>query len=363
MKERIITFLKLLHLYSVAKTVYHWFDPVLYFFRDIVRRKRFIRDMDRVCEEIASMNPEPGGILAFGILCTDHKPTLIPFLEQIQTAAQKPIMFLDESRNADMPCPFPRICIPRSAPVKYDAKLKLTPMPEMERLIQQNPCLHQALKNITARLNNIHPEYAKVLLYRSYMIYQLVLDRWKPSEVMIWNEFNPLHTVFTEVCREKGIDPIFMEFGVLPGTFAIERGGQMGRSLIARNAEEFLQKPVSQEELEQGREVLNFLRSSGLNRNAQPRNDEMDVLRAKLKPGRPIILFAGQHDFDSGLTPYMRMPDGITRLCLPPVWRRLTTWRKLLKKMNGTLFLNPIPVWFSDIDRKTYPPISSLSAM
>lgn len=304
MKDRIAEILKFLHLYAIVRAVYRKLKPIGYFFSDIVRRIRFRRDFRQFFAQAKAADIAPGGILAFGILCTNHKPTLIPFMTKLQQAAGRNIIFLDEARASDIVSPFPLFHVPRSAPVKFDRYLELPVTGEMEQLIQEKPYLQHAVENMTLRLKNIKTSYAKVLVCKSYELYQYVLDTWKPSEVMLWNEFNALHAVFTEVCREKGIDPIFLEFGVLPGTFAIEHGGQMGKSMVARNAEEFLQKPVAQEDLEKSREVLSFLRASGLNRNVQPDNNEMELLLEKMKADRPIVLFAGQHDFDSGLIPY-----------------------------------------------------------
>ena len=50
---------------------------------------------------------------------------------------------------------------------------------------------------------------------------------------------------------------------------------------------------------------MDYLRESQLNRNAKNTStDEYDKLVTALIPGKPVVMLAGQSDFDSGLLPY-----------------------------------------------------------
>lgn len=296
--------LRRLHLLYLAKSVYQKISWIYDKATVGQRTRKFESVFDDFYAEVRQTEVQSNGILCMGILCTPHKPTLIPFLSQVKDSSGKQIILLDESREEDAECPFPRFRVPRSAPVKYDRNIEFKGTPEMQKKLEEKEFLGNAVKNITERLPNIKESYAKVLVYKSYEMYHFILDTWKPSEVIIWSEYNALHTVFAHTCREKGIDPIFMEFGVLPGTFALERGGQMGKSDVAVNDKDFLALQVNDAELEKTQDVLQFLKESGLNRNIQPDGNAMKHLEKRLKPNRPIVLFAGQHDFDSGMVPY-----------------------------------------------------------
>lgn len=98
---------------------------------------------------------------------------------------------------------------------------------------------------------------------------------------------------------------IYVENGVLPGTLAFDKHGQMGESFPAVHHEEFQQIPVSIEEQRHAEKVIAFLKDSGLNRYQQKEDaDFIQSIRDKLLPDRPVILFAGGLDHMSGLVPH-----------------------------------------------------------
>ncbi|WP_154651771.1 hypothetical protein [Sediminispirochaeta bajacaliforniensis] len=131
-----------------------------------------------------------------------------------------------------------------------------------------------------------------------------VVSILEPKGVMMWNGFHAFHHVLRGVCKKREINPFFMEFGSLPGTYVIEQGGQMGESYPARKYREFLNLSVTNEELDSAYKVWAYLYSSRLNRRKQPSNNNINDLKSRLKPGRPIIFYAGQNDYESGFYPY-----------------------------------------------------------
>ena len=62
--------------------------------------------------------------------------------------------------------------------------------------------------------------------------------------------------------------------------------------------------PVTDNEIVEAKKVIGFMNESKLNRNVQPINNNIDLIKEKLKPNRPTILYAGVNDYESGLTPY-----------------------------------------------------------
>ena len=136
---------------------------------------------------------------------------------------------------------------------------------------------------------------------------ETVIEYLKPRRVLLWNEFHAIHRIIAHVCKTKKIEVKYMEFGVLPGTFVMEDKGQMGESFPARHPMEFMRMPVMDSEIIQAEEVWRYLRKSGLNRNHQIKNNILEDIQKHLHPKRPVILYTGQNDFESGLQPYTEL--------------------------------------------------------
>ena len=147
--------------------------------------------------------------------------------------------------------------------------------------------------------------YALSICQKAEGFYYQVLEILQPDKVYIWNAFTPLHKVFAKVCKEKKTEVVYVENGVLPGTLAFDKGGQMGESFPAIYYKEFLRIPVNTEEKKHAKEVVSFLKDSGLNRYQQKEDaDFIQAIKNKLLPDRPVILFAGGLDHMSGLVPH-----------------------------------------------------------
>lgn len=107
-----------------------------------------------------------------------------------------------------------------------------------------------------------------------------------------------------EVCRKQGIPCVFMEFGSLAGTFALDHTGQMGESTAAIDPPRLLNIPVSSEDLQFSARICHYLSAARLNRNPQPQNtDQLENIR-RLCRGHRVVVFFGQSDYEAGLFPY-----------------------------------------------------------
>ena len=133
--------------------------------------------------------------------------------------------------------------------------------------------------------------------------YERIIRKVQPRAVIVWCQFTKLHPLCAQIAQAHGAKVLYMEFGSIPGTFALEDQGQMGESRIATEWESFLAHEVSREEIARAGEILDFLRESGLNRNRQTELTALGEMEDKVT-GRPLVIFAGQNDFDSGLIPY-----------------------------------------------------------
>lgn len=200
---------------------------------------------------------------------------------------------------------FPFFIVPKlfdknQSPPSKDIKITS----KIQKAIQKNDYLSWAVSNLKKRNPNMVKGYQEVQAYYTQRYYSQVFDLLKPKCIIMWNAFEGLHHIVNCVAKEKNIPVLYMEFGSLPGTYALETSGQMGESYPSIHFEEFKTLEVSPEELKDAEKVWGFLKESRLNRNVQPAGFSLDDIRKKLKPGRPIILYAGQNDFESGLYPY-----------------------------------------------------------
>lgn len=186
----------------------------------------------------------------------------------------------------------------------YDRNLKISCSDKIRNTIMEKEYLQNAVLNIKAYHDDMGDGYAEALVYYSYRSVQELLDKLHPKILIVHNKFYVLHDIMVNVCKEKKVKTLFFEFGALPGTFALEENGQMGSSRVAVNFEEFNKLLITKKEIEHAYEICNFLKTSGLNRNRQIGGSVKERLATELKLSRPIILYAGQNDYDSGICPY-----------------------------------------------------------
>lgn len=130
------------------------------------------------------------------------------------------------------------------------------------------------------------------------------LEDWRPALLLIWNQFVPFHYVLGELAKARGLRVIYMEYGVLPGSFSFDRAGQVGESFPAARPDEFNRLEILPADEQRMARHLEALRLSGRSHRPQPTVPGPGSLLAALNPGRPTIFYAGQSDGDAGLAPY-----------------------------------------------------------
>ena len=173
--------------------------------------------------------------------------------------------------------------------------------------INNNPYLKKALDLTTARFSDASKGSAEYFVYLSYKYLSIYLDIFKPVAVIIWLEFYAFHIILNNICRERGIRVFFYEFGVLPGTYCLETDGQMGESLPAKNHIEFNNLYVNDNDLLEAKVVWDYLKNNKIGRRKlMPSNLLMstDTIRQSLNDKHPVVLYAGQNDYESGIYPH-----------------------------------------------------------
>lgn len=213
----------------------------------------------------------------------------------------------------------------------------------MKKRIEEKTYLQWAISNFKKCYSNLGSGYAEAWAYYAEKYYEEVFELLKPEQVLLWNEFHALHHIVRAVASKKGIKIKYMEFGSIPGTFALENMGQMGESYPARYYKEFRKKPVEKNELDYSREILNELRESKLNRNIQKQGD-MELLKKQIKKGRPVLFYAGQNDFESGIFPYTENSKKYHSPIFSSSDETAVYLAKLAKKNDWNLIYKPHPI-------------------
>lgn len=173
-----------------------------------------------------------------------------------------------------------------------------------QALAAEKPYLAEAVENLKQRHFNMDGTFAVYFAVQSYLYLNQVIDTLSPDCVMLWNQFFAFHHILEGICRERNIKCMYFEFGVLPGTYAVETLGQMGESYPAQEYKKFRQLYVSENEIKEAGKISAYIKAHRLNRKAQPKKDVHKILDRKRISGRPVIFYAGQNDFESGLCPY-----------------------------------------------------------
>lgn len=240
---------------------------------------------------------------------------------------------------------FAHICTPHLLAKEMVLRdMEIETSSEMLRLPRKKRYVHEAVQNTKMRYGTLGRGYAEAWCWYAYQYIIKLLDILEPRKVILWNEFYAFHHIFQGICLEKEIPLEYMEFGCIPGTFVIEKNGQQGESLIASDPEKFKCLPVSAAEEEQAGKVINYLCEAGLNRNPQPENVFIKKMISGYKPGRPIVTYMGQNDFESGFYPYTKR----TRKFHSPVFKNtldaLEYLSRLAVKNGWNLVYKPHPI-------------------
>lgn len=159
--------------------------------------------------------------------------------------------------------------------------------------IEQNKCFCDAGK-----------AYGYEYVYNAYYYILKLLQINNISKVIMMNKWTVFHKLFHTLINKEQIEVLYSEHGLIPNTFNIEKYGQMGESFPATNADEFKQIPITLQEYKNAAKLIKYLSVNRVNRYNHAPIDNFNKIKIRLTPGRPILLYAGQNDFQSGILPY-----------------------------------------------------------
>ncbi len=241
--------------------------------------------------------------------------------------------------------PFDYLTVPRTAASgQFDPNFELDVPEKIRNEISAKEYLRRAVDVLYSWHDTMGRGYAEWLIYYVYKYYLQLIESLQPVAVVYWNEFNVLHDIFEKICNEKSIKNIFWEHGSLPGTFALEIDGQMGESYPAVHSTAFNNLEISKNEFLEASEIVKKLRNEKANRNLQPKCDLKKALGNKIDANKPIILYTGQNDFESGIFPY----TDHTKQFHSPIFKNSDEaaiyLSELAKKNNWNLVYKPHPL-------------------
>lgn len=240
---------------------------------------------------------------------------------------------------------FPFICTPHL--LAKEIVVKGMPLPvtrEMKLLAVRKKFVRFATENMREKYPDLGDGYALCWGWYAYRYCERLLKRLGPSEVIMWNEFYPFHEIMKGCCREAGIPVRYMEFGCIPGTICVEKTGQQGESEVSRKYRKFRRLEISNEEKTNARQVLIYLKNTGLNRNDQP-VFKTEVGKLKWwRPERKTVLFIGQNDCESGMFPYKRSSRKYHSPVFSSTLEGLEYFRILSEEEGWNLIYKPHPL-------------------
>lgn len=201
--------------------------------------------------------------------------------------------------------PYPFAILPKVAVEdQFDGNMDVLLPKEVKEFYKDKPQLQIVVEGIYDRYPNMGENYPEALVYLTYNFIRSIFQLYTPFAAILWNKYRTAYSVMNQVCEDLHVRSFYMEFGAVPGTFSIDVNGQMGESFPAVHSEEFKKLNITQEEKEYNNAVMNYLKTSKLNRNIQPISNELSKLKEKISNGKFTVFYAGQNDYESGLFPY-----------------------------------------------------------
>ncbi|EKG1724337.1 hypothetical protein PON48_001644, partial [Campylobacter coli] len=199
----------------------------------------------------------------------------------------------------------PSIIVPKATFNRgYDRNVDLNLTESEKYILAQNPRLKEISLRMKLQYKDMGKNYPDKMAIFLFQYFDILLEKTSPKKVFIWNKFNATHEILYLVCLRRNIQCVFMEFGVIPGTFNFDLQGQMGESWIANHTSDFNDLTINSNDLENAKKVLEYIYKEKLCRNLQPENNLIDNIKCKIKKDRPTIVYFGQNDFEAGMIPY-----------------------------------------------------------
>lgn len=209
----------------------------------------------------------------------------------------------------------------------------------------------KADESLTLIAENLRLKYPKMLKgYEFLLVYYLnqyfgkLFKMITPLRIYLWNEFYAVHKLIEVVAKKLDICVRYIEYGNIPGTIQVDKFGQMGESFPATHSREFIKLKVSSKEIENAKTILHYLYLSKENRKKQPKGSAWGLLKDRLVFGNPVVLYAGQNDYESGLRPYNCVSEKYHSPIFKSSDEAVIFLAEICKRNNWNLIYKPHPI-------------------
>lgn len=215
---------------------------------------------------------------------------------------------------------------------------------KLKEYVENDECLHNMAISLRKQFINMQIDYEYYFVYQTYFFFKKIIRSLSPKRVVMWCSYGALHTILGKVCGEEDIPQGYMHPGVLPGTFSLDVGGEVGGSYPAVYSNAFHSLHVNKVELEYAEQVWSYLKESRVNTKIQPQNDVVKKIKDVINPEWPIVFYAGQNDYNSGIQVY----DEKAREYHSPIFKTsmeaLLFLGELAERKKWNLIYKPHPV-------------------
>lgn len=114
------------------------------------------------------------------------------------------------------------------------------------------------------------------------------------AALLAWHQFNPFHYMLKQKALRKGTPLVWLENGSLPGTLAVDTGGQMGLSWPSQHPSLFKSMPLSKKDLEHADLFIKTMVREAKTNKVQEKLKNGEALQ--LKKHASVVLFLGSND-------------------------------------------------------------------
>lgn len=254
-------------------------------------------------------------------------------------------------RYTDMLINFPHLCTPhllgkeiiiQNMPILYGLKYK--------KICMNDKLLKKAVYALEAKYS-LGEGYSFFWSYMAQIYIKKLLDLLKPSKVFLWNQHYAFHILFSGICKRKKIPVFYIEYGCVPGTYMIESNGQQGQSRVRKQFNKFRKLYVNENELSEGKRVINYVYEKELNRYVQPPKNNFLSRLSLYNSSRKTVFFAGQNDFEAGIVPYTKINKADYSPVFKSTLEALEYLRLICIKKKWNLLFRPHPILSKNLER------------